>query len=216
VQLASLKLISICAYLTDVSVKWRPEDYRAHKMVKAIKGKPINGRFSSQVSGQWRTYNQVNVNEFVDRVPRALATNIRRHYDELATIVPIPNSHVVSAETEDFKTLEFAKRIAEHSGGKFTVVPALVFDKVQKKSHEGGPRSASHFEEAYRITQAVDGPIILLDDVCTGGGHLIGAHWRLHNEKMPIVLACTFGRSTNKQLENPVGLREDELDVTRR
>jgi hypothetical protein len=59
------------------------------------------------------------------------------------------------------------------------------------------------------------GPIILLDDVCTGGGHLIGAHWRLHSEKSPVVLACAFGRSTKEQIQNPVGLREDELDLTK-
>jgi hypothetical protein len=110
--------------------------------------------------------------------------------------------------------LDLAKHIAEHSDGKFKVVPALVFDKVQQKSREGGPREASHFEEAYRVTQAIDGPIILLDDVCTSGGHLIGAYWRLHTEKSPIILACTFGRSTKQQLENPVGLLE-ELDLSR-
>jgi hypothetical protein len=89
-------------------------------------------------------------------------------------------------------------------------------NEVQQKSRGGGPRDASHFEKAYHIVQSLTGPIILLDDVCTSGGHLIGAHWRLHCEKSPVVLACTFGRSTKEQLENPVGLREDELDLTRR
>jgi predicted amidophosphoribosyltransferase len=184
-------------------------------MVKAIKGDSIRGYFSSQVGGKWRKYNQSNVKEFVERVPRALATNIRRHFDQPATIVPIPNSHVVSATTADFKTLEFATKVAEHSGGKFKVAPALVFGEVQKKSREGGPREASHFEKAYRVLQAIDGPIILFDDVCTGGGHLIGAHWRLNTQKSPVVLACTFGRSTKQQLENPVGLLAEELDVSK-
>jgi hypothetical protein len=115
-------------------------------MVKALKGDPIKGHFSSVVGGKWRRYDQSNVQEFVDRIPRALASNILRHHDGPATIVPIPNSHVISADTPGFKTLDLANKIAEHSGGKFVVTPALVFDKVQKKSREGGPRDASHFE----------------------------------------------------------------------
>ena len=212
-QLANLKLISICAYLTETDTKWRTEDHRALKMVKAIKGDPINGYFSSPVGGKWRRYDQSNVHEFVDRVPRALATNILRHHDAAATIVPIPNSHVTSTTTAGFNTLELAQKIAQHSGGKFTVSPALVFNEVQKKSREGGPRDASHFETAYRVTQFVKGPIILLDDVCTGGGHLIAAYRRLHGKDSPVMLACTFGRSTKEQFENPVGLRQEELDV---
>ena len=214
-QLDSLRLISVCAYLTDADLKWRKEDYRASKMVKALKGDPIKGYFSSVVGGVWRQYDQANVHEFVGRVPRALASNILRYHDGPATIVPIPNSHVISATTPGFKTLDLAEKIAENSGGRFKAVPALVFDEVQKKSREGGPREASHFEKAYRIVEAVDGPIILLDDVCTGGGHLIGAQRLLHSEKTPVVLACTFGRSTKQQLTNPVSLLAEELDLTR-
>jgi hypothetical protein len=212
--LANLKLISICAYLTDGDVKWRPEDHRATKMVKALKGDPIKGYFSSVVGGVWRKFDQSNVHEFVERIPRALAGNILRHHDGPATIVPIPNSHVIATTTAGFKTLDLANKVAEYSGGRFKVAPALVFNEVQQKSRGGGPRDASHFEKAYRIVQSLAGPIILLDDVCTSGGHLIGAHWRLHCEKSPVVLACTFGRSTKEQLENPVGLREDELDLS--
>jgi hypothetical protein len=83
------------------------------------------------------------------------------------------------------RTLELACKIAEHGGGKLEVCPALVFSEAQKKSREGGPREASHFEKVYKVLQAIDGPIVLFDDVCTGGGHLIGAHRRLHTESSP-------------------------------
>jgi hypothetical protein len=132
-QLATLNLISICAYLTDGDVKWRPEDHRASKMVKALKGDPIKGYFHSVVGGKWRKYDQSNVQEFLDRIPRALARNILRHHDGPATIVPIPNSHVISATTADFKTLDLANKVAEHSGGKFKVTPALAFEGCSLK-----------------------------------------------------------------------------------
>lgn len=212
--MSNLKLISLCAYLTDTDVKWRPVDHRATKMVKAVKGDPINGHFHAKVGDRYLKYDQTNVQKFVDRVPPALARHILRHNDEQATIVPIPNSHVVAADTEGFKTFEMATKIAEHSKGLLRVEPALVFEEPQIKSRKGGPRAPEHFEEAYKIIKRVKGPIILFDDVCTGGGHLIGAHWRLHNDNnSPVVLACTFGRSTKEQLENPIGLHIEELDV---
>ena len=41
----AVKLISICAYLTDTSIQWRDADHTATKMVKALKGNAINGHF---------------------------------------------------------------------------------------------------------------------------------------------------------------------------
>lgn len=185
-------------------------------MVKALKGDAINGYFDFKIGDKMRRFDQSNVAEFVERIPRALARMIARHHPSEATLVPIPNSHVVSATTPRFKTLELARKVADHSAGKLTVAPALAFREVQKKSREGGPRQASHFEKAYKIVQRPKGPIILLDDVCTSGGHLIAAHWLLHHEQnSPVVLACTFGRTTKEQLKSPVGLRSEDLDVSR-
>jgi phosphoribosylpyrophosphate synthetase len=60
----------------------------------------------------------------------------------------------------------------------------------------------------------IEGPIVLLDDVCTSGRHLIGAHRLLHDpNKSPVVLACTFGRSTKEQIEHPVGLHAEEINL---
>jgi hypothetical protein len=214
--LASLKLISLCAYLTDTEVDWRTADHCATKMVKALKGDPINGYFEYPIAGKIRRFDQLNIAEFVDRIPPALSRMILRHHDAPATIVPIPNSHVIAANTAGFKTLDLANKVAAESGGRFTVAPALVFKEVQQKSREGGPRDAAHFENAYRVVRDIQGPVILLDDVCTGGGHLIGAHRRLHWHGRPIILACTFGRSTKQQHYNPIGIREDEIDLIRR
>lgn len=215
--MSTLKLISLCAYLTDTDIEWRNEDYTAYKMVKALKGDQINGYFDYKVGGKMRRFDQSNVSEFVERIPRALARLIARHHPDEATLVPIPNSHVVSATTPRFKTLELAQKIAEQSAGKLTAVPALAFREVQAKSHKGGPRDPQHFEKAYKVLQRPKGSIILLDDVCTTGGHLVAAHWLLHRRPVsPIALACTFGRTTKEKLKQPIGLRTEDLDVTKR
>ena len=210
-----LKLVTVCAYLTDVSVDWRGIDHTASKMVKALKGDPINGYFEHTIAGKVRRFDQNNIQQFLDRIPRVMAKSIARHVSTEATIVPIPNSHVTDPRTPDFRTLDLANAVARESDGQFTAVPALVFCEPQVKSREGGPRSPRHFESVYRLVKKVEGPVVLLDDVCTGGGHLIGACWKLDSASRRIVLASAFGRTTHEQLTSPISLREETLDVTR-
>jgi hypothetical protein len=174
-----LKLITICAYLTDTSNEWRQLDYTASKMVKAIKSEPINGYFEYPIAGRIRRFNQSNVVQFTERVPKALARAIARYLDRPATLIPIPNAHVTSPNSPDFRTLEIAEGIARESDGLLTAVPALVFTEPQIRSRDGGPRSPYHFENVYRVVQSVWGPVVLFDDVCTSGGHLVGALWKL-------------------------------------
>jgi hypothetical protein len=210
-----LKLITLCSYLTDTDVTWRQSDWDAFWMVKALKGERVKGYFHTIIAGQRVRFDQSNVGEFVKRIPRALAKMIALEIDGPATLVPIPNSHVTATDTSDFRTFELAKAVAAESGGRFTAVPALVFSEVQQKSHEGGPRSAEHCEQAYRRTAAaLGGPIVLIDDVCTAGGHMIGAYRKLHaSPTRDVVLACAFGRSTKEQINTPLGPRESTLDV---
>jgi hypothetical protein len=210
-----LKLVSICAYLTDVSVKWRGIDHTSSKMVKALKGDQINGYFEYQIAGRVRRFDQANIKEFLDRVPLALAKLMVRHVSSNATIVPIPNSHVIDVQSQNFRTLELAKAVARSSNGQFQAVPALVFTEPQVKSREGGPRDPYYFEGVYRLVTDVQGPIILLDDVCTSGAHMIGACWRLNSSRRNIILGATFGRTTDVQLSAPISVREEMLDISR-
>jgi hypothetical protein len=209
-----LKLISLCAYLTDTSLQWRTADYRAMNMVKGLKGEPLKGWFEYEIAGRVRRFDQSNIQEFVERIPKALARMIARHVEGPATVVPIPNAHVTAPEARDFRTLALAQAVAVESRGNLRAVPALVFTEPQIKSHEGGPRNARHFESVYHVADEVEGPIILLDDVCTSGSHMIAAYWKLHEPaKRDVVLACAFGRTTRDQLQHPVGIREEELST---
>jgi len=183
-------------------------------MVKALKGDPIKGYFSTIVGGKTVQFSQSNVADFLMRIPAALAKVLAREVDEPATLVPIPNSHVTGADAANFRTFDLAKSVAAESGGKLTAVSALVFKEAQQKSRTGGPRSADHFEQAYRVACEVNGPIVLIDDVCTSGGHLIGAYRKLNSpSKRDVLLACAWGRSTREQVNTPLGVREEMLDV---
>jgi hypothetical protein len=209
-----LKLVSICAYLTDVSVKWRDVDHTSSKMVKALKGDPIKGYLEHKIAGKVRRFDQKNIKEFLDRIPLAMAKLIARHLSTNATIVPIPNSHVVDVQSANFRTLDLAKAVAAASKNQLQAVPALVFAEPQEKSRDGGARNPYHFENVYRIVRDVQGPIVLLDDVCTSGAHIIGACWKLTSPKREIVLASAFGRTTSIQLDAPISVREETLNIS--
>jgi hypothetical protein len=211
-----LKLITLCSYLTVRPPEWRQVDHDASKMVKALKGDTINGYFHAKIADKNTRFDQSNAADFVKRIPLALAKMIARHVEGPATIVPIPNAHVTDPAIPDFRTLDLAKSVAAASRDQFSVVPALVFKKPQIKSRKGGPRSPHYFEQAYRLASDLKGKIVLLDDVCTSGGHIIGAYWKL--EAPPardVVLACAFGRSTKEQVNTPVGPREQTLNVNK-
>lgn len=209
----SLKLVTICAYLTDVATAWRQDDYTASKMVKALKGQPINGYFETKIANTTKRFDQANAQEFVERIPRAMEAAIARHIKGPATLIPIPNSHVISADTPNFKTLELAEAIARHSAGKYSVCPALVFKTAQQKSHEGGPRDPVHFLNAYKLTADVIGEIVLIDDVATTCAHFKGAIWKLASKDRMISLAAAFGRSTKVQIPSPIGIYEETIDI---
>jgi hypothetical protein len=196
--------------------EWRQSDHDASKMVKALKGDPINGYFTAVIGNIPVRFDKSNVGVFLKRIPLAIAKVIALELDGPATLVPIPNSHVTAACASDFPTFSLAKDVAAASQGKLTAVPALVFEEAQQKSRTGGPRNADHFERVYQINDDVEGPIILIDDVCTSGGHLIGAYRKLQSPpKREVAFACAFGRSTREQVNTPVGVRKETLDVTR-
>lgn len=209
-----LRAVSLCAYLTG-DLKRRNPDWDAAKIVQAVKGDPIKGYFDLQVSGVQRRFNQANIQEFLGVLPRAMAGAILPRLSGDATLVPIPNSHVTDPRHADFPTLKLAREIADASGGRLVARPALVFREPQQKARKGGPRRPEYCESAYRIVENVDGDIVLVDDVCTTGGHLIGAVWKLADAGMEVVLAATVGHTTHEYVEKPVSVQDYTLSLAR-
>src|SRR5262249_46402485 len=149
-------------------------------------------------------FDKNNVNRFLEMVPRAMAAAILPRVEGTATLVPIPNSHVLKADEANFQTLKLATGIAAASDGRLKANVALVFAEPQEKARKGGPRNASHLEEAYRVIGNVEGPIILVDDVWTMGGHLKAACWKLASPRRSVILACTVAHTTHDHVDKPV------------
>jgi hypothetical protein len=209
-----LRVVSLCSYLTG-DLKARPIDWPAIKMVKALKGDPINGYFDLSVDGVSHRFNKDNVSQFLEIVPRAMASAILSRIEGTAILVPIPNSHVLRPDEPNFSTLKLATGIAAASDGCLKAAVALVFKEPQEKARKGGPRSAAHLEEAYRIIGNVEGPIVLVDDVWTLGGHLKAACWKLASSRRSVILACTVAHTTHEHVDKPVGVQEHTIDLAR-
>jgi hypothetical protein len=208
-----LKVVSLCSYLTG-DLKARSVDWQAIKMVKVLKGDPINGYFELSVDGVRHRFDKNNVDKFLDMVPSVMAAAILPRFEGNATLVPIPNSHVLRPDEPNFPTLKLATEIANASGGRLQAAAALVFAKAQEKARKGGPRGAAHLEQAYRIIGNVQGPIILVDDVWTLGGHLKAACRKLASPGRSIILAATVAHTTHQHVDAPISVQEHTIDLT--
>ena len=93
-----------------------------------------------------------------------MAAAILPRIEGTATLVPIPNSHVVKPDEFNIPMLKLAEGIAAASGGRLNAAVASVFKEPQEKARKGGPRSATHLQDAYQIVGQVERPIILVDD----------------------------------------------------
>jgi predicted amidophosphoribosyltransferase len=164
------------------------------------------------VAGKIVRFRQDNIRDFLDRIPPAMARMLARHVSAPATIIPIPNSHVIDINSPNFQTLQLARLVAKAGNHHHKVIPAL-FRRPQIKSRQGGSRDPGYLEQELRIVKRVAGPIILLDDVCTTGAHFKAACWKLRSAQNRILFACAFGRSTKEQMDSPIGLHEEYLDL---
>jgi hypothetical protein len=209
-----LRVVSLCSYLTG-ELKARSIDWPAIKMVKALKGDPIKGYFELSVDGVTHRFDQQNVRKFLDVVPRAMASAILQRINGAATLVPIPNSHVVAPDTPNFSTFTLANGIAAASGGRLKAAAALVFIEPQEKARKGGPRGAGHLFGAYQVIGEIEGPVVLVDDVWTLGGHLKAACWKLESPQRSTILACTVAHTTHEHIDKPVGVQEHTIDLSR-
>lgn len=212
---STLKTFTVCQYLTDTATEWRPEDWTAYKMVKALKGDDVKGYFDVKIGGSNYRFDNSNKDKFVELIPSALAKIVNDEFSYDVAIVPIPNSTVTDISSNDFKTLNLAIHTCAKAKGNHSPEPLLVFREPQIPSRKGGRRSPEYFESAYKLIRKVDKPIVLLDDVCTTGAHFIGATWKLQANGMNVIGAVAFGRSTKQQFENAISRRTEELDITK-
>lgn len=192
---------SVCGYRSksaEWTEKWRDADYRARNLVKALKGEPFNGFSEWQVKATKQKMT-------VDSSPAGQAIALRVALSKLLDlftaagiaeghVVPVPSSQTVAAGG-DYIGARLAGALAAIVPG-LTAAPVLWFDAPQPRAHQGGARRWQEVLPHLRGGNvATNGPVVLLDDVMTSGGHLRACARKLQQRGFAVDHAFVVGRT---------------------
>jgi hypothetical protein len=194
-----MHLHAVCYYRSRSdtwSDKWRNEDYSAMNLVKAVKSLHFGG--SSSITQGGSSYSITNTTEGRARAlmiaARALAGKIHKAGYEAVSVMPVPSSAHITPEAM-FTGRRLAEAI-EEAHKPFVAAPTLYFDQTMPPARGGGNRNPNTIQPHLRIAAPPPtGRVVLLDDVCTSGGHLIAAARFLRQHGIQVQDAFVIGRT---------------------
>jgi hypothetical protein len=216
--MTAIQVIWPCFYLTEVDgITWRGQDYTAMKMIKAVKGEPINGYVEVSIGGQHRRFDQSNIEPLVSTMGKTIGSKLRKTSDvPTISIVPIPNSGAVVGSSTDCRTDALARNVAEGFGTGAAVEPIIRWKAARSPQHKGtGFRDPDMFQEQMSLLRNPKHPVVLFDDVMTSGSQLIAAARLLQEAEHTPILASVVGRVTKAQREQMLGWNAEELMIDR-
>ena len=216
-----LPVSSLVAYLTrghEDGIEWRPKDFETAKFIKAIKGDPIKGYAQILWNGRYHRIEDGKDGRVVafQLFGEMAADYLRRQHAGLLadtlTFVPIPSSQTTLASPADhlFVSLVLAKKLAAACGKQAEVEDVLRWQSQMSSARSGGTRAPGYLYDHLVVTKKPLGtsPHILIDDVCTSGGHLRAAATRLKEAGANVVLALCAGRTVHDQVDDPYQILE--------
>jgi predicted amidophosphoribosyltransferase len=196
----------------------RQEDFNATHLVKAVKGLPLNPKAYAwaMIGGHNTKIVETNKDSAIDWFVEWAAQHINSLGPQKKVIVPVPSSKSTVASPPTFRTAFIASKLAAACANTISF-PELRFASPQRNSREeGGSRSAEVLYPLLRMCQPLpDGHIILLDDLCTGGGHLKASAWIIEDQGRQIKHAICCGRSVETQLNDPFTVPQESIDISR-
>lgn len=195
---------------------WRNQDYAARNLVKAVKHLPFRGFTDLKtVSGKTRRVENDESGRKValSYVAQLLASKITDAGYVNASVVPLPaSSHV------DPIAMFTGRRIAEaiqQKNSAFVSAPILYFDRpLAKSAGGGGTRNAYAIQGHLRLAVSqTPQNIVLLDDVCSTGGHLKAAARFLRKHGVEIRDAFVIGRTVWEKPASMFNVASEELET---
>lgn len=200
---AELELHAACGFPS-----WNPhedpfqdDDFTANFIVRAIK------RDETRLKGRWMRLRgkRITVDNYLD-VHKAwfawAAKQISKHVPD-PVLVAIPNSGA-TPEKANFATRDLAIGVSEAGGKGWLIYDGLRFAETLQPSSKGGRRDKEFLlSKMLTISDLPAGTPVLIDDVCTGGGHLFAAQRRLALPDGTHSIVC--GRTVHERLPKMVG-----------
>lgn len=174
---------------------WGNDEHSAHKWVQALKGEPINGYAQlKRPNGQWIKITTAQPAGAFQIWGEWAAERVKALLPAGGLLIPIPSSSCLAIGT-DKKGKALADAVAQRAPG-FDAVDAIHWDQQFAKASKGGPRDEATLYKNIRVLNDLDKrPVILIDDVVTGGGHAIACakalRWAGHQVEHVVAAAHT-------------------------
>jgi len=212
-----MKVHAVCGYPGNSPAwddDWEQAHWKARNLVKGVKREPFNG-YSDWTALPARKV----VRQYSDAAGQRLALVVAGSklvdlFDKAgiaaATVVPVPSSQTTTPG-DDFTGARLARAI---EGRRSTLVaaPVLHFDAPQPKAHDGGgERRWNMILPHLRGGLGLAGPIVLLDDVMTLGGHLRACRRFLQAQGHQIDHAFVIGRTLWDRPANMFSIPAEDL-----
>jgi len=210
----TISVTSVLCYLTQVEgLTWRDQDYRAHKMIKIIKGEAINGYLDAGTKEKRIRYTAANQVDFIPHLVAAVANGLRPALQKGSVLVPIPNSSAVVGGKTPFATQILAEQVARAIGNEVRAEPVLRWKQAKTPAHKGGSRNPQVHLANLSVLRVPTGPLVLFDDVMTTGSQLVASYRALTAEGNEPQRAFVFGRAIKDQKASMIAWAEEQLEV---
>lgn len=219
----TMRVACFASYLTTGG-QWRNKDYCALFFVKAAKGKDFKGYGHVPVRGQYRYLASSNKTDAVTwfgwmAADYLLAQRINKSAS--FALVPLPSREGIIGQTfTRFPALALANALEielKKQGVTQIVVADLLRwrERVLSAHDEGGPREP---EILYPKLQLIGTPKsgvhhILVDDVCTSGGHILAAAARLARGGAKVWRAVCAGKTQLFPPDDPFEVHTEEYEL---
>lgn len=193
---------------------WGQDDYRAYKLIQALKGRPINGYawFSRAGVNKYSRINSEDASAAFDIFGEWAGAKIAEIGIAAPHIVPVPSSGCI-ALGDDPKGMALAQAVVKFTPGA-VATGALCWSEVLRKAHEGGTRDPDLLLEKARVaTELEPRPIVLVDDVGTTGGHILACARALRWFGYQVEHALCAGQTVNTHPEDMFNIPPRDLEA---
>ena len=194
----------------------RQENYDATHLVKAVKGLPIhrNAHTTVLIGGRWVAITEETKDMAIEWFAEWAAPLVDALGIQPKIVVPIPSSSTVGKDPPTFRTAKLATEVAKRCTTQAEAFPFLRWKAAKPNSRNGGTRDSRLLYQNMTLSRDLaPGDCVLVDDVCSKGGHLVSAMWFLESHKRTVLGAVCCGRTSAQRLEDPLKVEIENFNA---